>query len=117
MRENPLVSIFYKQSYKAFTLIELLVVIGILTVLFAIVLIAVNPDRQFKQANDTQRRSDVSAILNAVGHYQTDNNGALPAAIATTAKVIKSAAGGADICTDLVAKYIAALPFDPTSGY
>jgi prepilin-type N-terminal cleavage/methylation domain-containing protein len=51
---------------KGFTLIELVVVIGILAVLLTIVLVAINPARQFKQANDTKRRSDVNAILNAV---------------------------------------------------
>ena len=46
---------------KGFTLIELLVVIGILAVLLTIVLIAINPGRQFAQANNTKRRSDVNA--------------------------------------------------------
>jgi len=54
---------------KGFTLIELLVVIGILAILLAITLIAINPARQFGQANDTKRRSDLTAILNALGQY------------------------------------------------
>src|SRR5438105_4042615 len=69
---------------KGFTLIELLVVIGILAVLLSIVLIAINPARQFAQANDTQRRSDVNAILNGIHEYMADNNGNLPAGITTT---------------------------------
>lgn len=97
-----------------FTLIELLVVIGILAVLLAIVLIAINPARQFGQANDTKRRSDTGAILNAVGAYAADNAGALPAGI--PAAPANMASGGIDICDALVPTYISALPADPKNG-
>src|SRR6266849_3374438 len=66
---------------KGFTLIELLVVIGILAVLLSIVLIAINPAKQFSQANNTKRRSDVNAILNAIDQYAADNKGTLPAGV------------------------------------
>lgn len=107
----PLLS---KKFKKGFTLIELLVVIGILAVLLAIVLIAINPARQFAQANNTQRRSDVNAILNAVHQYAADNNGTLPAGITTTAANVAST--GANVCALLVSDYLAALPSDPTLG-
>ncbi|OGD85672.1 hypothetical protein A2164_03100 [Candidatus Curtissbacteria bacterium RBG_13_35_7] len=100
---------------KGFTLIELLVVIGILTVLLAIVLIAVNPARQFAQANNTQRRSDVNAILNAVHQYAADNKGKLPTNIATTELTIAAGIANADICADIVDDYIAGMPYDPSA--
>lgn len=106
---------FYSKN-SGFTLIELLVVIGILAVLLAIVLIAINPARQFAQANNTQRASDVNSILNAVTQFGADNNGTLPAdmpAVGTTENIADT---GANICADLVPTYIAALPVDPTSG-
>jgi type IV pilus assembly protein PilA len=99
---------------KGFTLIELLVVIGILAILLAITLIAINPQRQFQQANDTKRKSDVNTILNAVGQYAADNNGALPAGVTGVDQEVSTA--GADICTALIPTYIAALPVDPTTG-
>lgn len=99
---------------RGFTLIELLVVIGILAVLLAITLIAINPARQFSQANDTKRASDVNAILNAIDQYAADNKGALPAGITTTAQNISNTA--ADICAALVTKYLAALPVDPLTN-
>src|SRR4030042_6971179 len=105
------------KKLKAFTLIELLVVIGVLTVLFAIVLIAVNPGRQFSQANDTQRRSDINAILNAVHQYGAENKGTLPTEITTTVEVIGSdTPTQANICNDIVPTYIAAMPVDPVDG-
>lgn len=110
-----------KSSFrKAFTLIELLVVIGILAVLLTIVLIAINPARQFQQSNDTKRRSDVNAILNAVHQYAADNRGNLSAlAIPDTtagAAVIGDAVGEVDLCLELVTDYLAALPQDPLSN-
>lgn len=99
---------------RGFTLIELLVVIGILAVLLAIVLIAINPARQFSQANNTKRASDVNALLNAVHQYAADNRGSLPAGITTTAQIISNTAAG--ICSSLVTRYLAALPVDPLTN-
>ena len=99
---------------RGFTLIELLVVIGILAVLLAIVLIAINPARQFSQANNTKRRSDVNAILNAVHQYAADNKGALPAGVTETDQEITSTA--ANLCSDLVTQYLPALPVDPLTN-
>ncbi len=100
------------KNQKGFTLIELLVVIGILAVLLAITLIAINPARQFAQANNTKRRSDVNAILNAVNQYMADNVGAVPTGVTDVVQNISDA--GADICAALVPQYIAALPVDPS---
>ena len=52
-----------------------MVVIGIIAILATIVLIAINPARQFKQARDTQRTSNVNAILNAIGQRYADHKG------------------------------------------
>lgn len=107
-----------RSSQKGFTLIELLIVIGILAVLLAIVLIAVNPQKQFREANNTARKADVNAILNAVSAYAADNDGALPANITTTAKTITSLTGttNIDLCSTLTPDFIADLPLDPSTG-
>jgi len=111
------------KARKAFTLIELLVVIGILAILLTIVLIAINPSRQFNMSNDTKRRSDVLAILNAIHQYAADpaNRGLLPAGIPVDDGVdptdeVEIADTGADLCTLLVPTYISALPVDPSVG-
>ncbi len=103
-----------KGLYKGFTLIELLVVIGILAILLAITLIAINPARQFQQANNTKRSADVNAILNAIHQYSADNRGALPPGITTS--LLTVADTGANICNSVVPTYIAALPSDPTTS-
>jgi type IV pilus assembly protein PilA len=109
-----------KNNIKGFTLIELLVVIGILAILLSIVLIAINPARQFGQANNTRRRSEVTQILNAVGAYAADHKGLLPPAISAladdAATEVASGATNADVCADLVPNYIPALPQDPQQG-
>ena len=108
----------FKKNQKGFTLIELLVVIGILAVLLAITLIAINPARQFSQANDTKRASDANAILNAINQYMADNAGSVPGTITATPTDIgkDSPLTLIDLCSTLSPKYIAALPSDPTAG-
>src|SRR5260370_757050 len=116
-----------KNLQKGFTLIELLVVIGILAILLAIVLIAINPAKQFGQANDTKRSSDVNAILNSVNQYMADNKGTTPTGLTAaacptgTGCTITSAAnapGNVNLCAAglLVTTFIADLPIDPVNG-
>ena len=66
---------------SGFTLIEVLLVIAILAILAAIVIIAINPAKQLGEAQNTQRRSDVNTILNAVYQYSIDNSGEIPSTI------------------------------------
>jgi type IV pilus assembly protein PilA len=101
---------------KGFTLIEVLLVIVIIAILAGIVIIAVNPGRQISQANNTQRSSDVKALLDAVHQFAVDNRGTLPAAITANATVVGSGNGQIDICDDLVPTYVTAMPFDPTAA-
>ena len=107
-----------KREQKGFTLIEILVVIGILAILLAIVLVAINPRQQFQQANNVQRRSDVSGILNAISAYTVKNKGALPPALSavTTAQPLGKGSGTIDLCSALVPEFIAEIPIDPTVG-
>ncbi len=62
------------QNKKAFTLVEILVVIGIITILSALVITALNPAQLRKSARDTNRKKDVAIISNALEQYYADNN-------------------------------------------
>ena len=98
---------------KGFTLIELLVVIGILAILLSIVLVAINPARQFGQANNSRRQSDVTQVLNAIGGYAADNKGVLPTGIPAAGSAAVDA-GITGICNLIMPTYISAVPTDPS---
>ena len=63
---------------KGFTLIELLVGMTIIAVLASIVIVAINPTKQLASARDAKRRSEINAILNAIGQYTLDNGTNMP---------------------------------------
>jgi len=104
------------KKYSGFTLIELLVVIGILGILLAIVLIAINPAAQFAQANNTARTNDVNTILNAVHQYGADHRGNLTTLGLTAVPTDISDAAGGDICALLVPDYVSLFPVDPDTN-
>ncbi len=106
------------QSGRGFTLIELLIVIGIIAILAAIVIVAINPSRQFAQARNTQRESNVATILNAIGQNIADNKGVFSGcADASTISGSSTPIGAADknIKGCLIPTYIPSeeLPYDP----
>jgi prepilin-type N-terminal cleavage/methylation domain-containing protein len=121
---------------EGFTLIELLVVIGIIGILAAIVLIAVNPGRQFAQARDSQRRADLLGITNAIYQFAAEHNGNLPDTdpdpLVNSFPSSPTCIGSGATCFNLgaageieapvnqqeliVPTYIAAIPKDPSTG-
>jgi type IV pilus assembly protein PilA len=115
-----------KRGESGFTLIEILVVIGLIALLAAVVIIAINPARQFAQGRNSQRVSNVNAILNAIGQRIADNKGMfrdsadtvclvdLPSA-SSTAQVIAQS-GGVDLRPCISPTYIPEIPVDPADG-
>jgi prepilin-type N-terminal cleavage/methylation domain-containing protein len=60
-----------KIQQRGFTLIELLVVIAVLGVMSAALVAAINPLAKINQAKDSQIKSDISAVANAMQAYYT----------------------------------------------
>lgn len=119
-----------ENTNKGFTLIELLVVIGIIGILSTVLVVAINPVRQFAKARDTQRETDLIAIMSAVYQYSSEHSGALPdtdgnsatSNFPTTLTCIGNASpcfnlGAAGVTGDtLVPVYMAQIPTDPRTG-
>lgn len=104
------------QKREGFTLIEILVVIGIIAVLATIVIIAINPARQFAQARDTQRLSNANAILNAIGQNIADNKGTFACASALPSSFTEMSKAAYDIYPCIVPTYMPAMVCDPATG-
>lgn len=121
-----------KTKKDGFTLIEILIVIGIIAILATVVLVALNPARQFAQARNSQRISNVNSILNAIGQRIADNKGVFggafsasgvtytcpPLAVSTTYADITSTAGAGNVdLSCLTPTYLAVqLPVDPNAA-
>ena len=107
------------RTVRGFTLLELLIVIGILAILISAVVIAINPNRQFAQARNAQRRSNAQAVVMAIYENLIDNRGTFTCAsgpIPTTITTIKSGTGGYNLCPCIVPTYLPILIVDPSTG-
>ena len=69
----------HKKFFKGFTLIELLIVIAILGILAAAVLVAINPGKRTRQAQDAKRKNDIGALATEIqGYYTSPGQGQYP---------------------------------------
>jgi prepilin-type N-terminal cleavage/methylation domain-containing protein len=118
-----------KSNEEGFTLLELLIVIGIIAVLLAVAVVAINPGQQFAKVNNTRRTHDLQQIISAIQQNMIDNKGPfscaggnLPTNSTTcmgdpTQSSTEKCATYYNICGCLGPTYLPAMPFDPQHGY
>ncbi|MCK5016372.1 MAG: prepilin-type N-terminal cleavage/methylation domain-containing protein [Candidatus Peribacteraceae bacterium] len=114
--------------HQGFTLIEIMIVIGIMGVLVAITINAVNPAKNFEDTQDAERYYSIKVLESAIVQYVIDGNkfiglpinkeGALPICQnAITGTGCTVALGGYDLSPlSEDGEYIIRLPVDPTQS-
>jgi prepilin-type N-terminal cleavage/methylation domain-containing protein len=115
---------------KGFTLLEILLVTGIIGILTAIVIIAINPGRSLAKARDVQRKVGITEINKGLEQYYIDNNryptsingsiGSLQSICVTGASATSTGfeCDGMVDLSMLVPTYLPSIPADPTGvGY
>jgi prepilin-type N-terminal cleavage/methylation domain-containing protein len=117
-------------KHKGFTLLEILLVTGIIGILTAIVIIAINPGRSLAKARDVQRKVGITEINKGLEQYYIDNN-RYPTSINGSIGSLQSICVTGDSATStgfdcgtsvdlsmLVPTYLPSIPADPTGvGY
>ena len=90
-----------KKYFKGFTLIELLIVIAILGILAAAVLVAIDPGKRTRQAQDAKRKNDIGSLATEVqGYFTSPGSGTYP-----TSLLVLVSDG-----------YLKTMPLDPTTN-
>lgn len=105
----------FGNKVKASTLIKLLLINGVVSIVLAAIVVAVNPAKMIAQTNNTKRNTSLISILNAIYAYSADNKGAMPDKIPKPGQSGKISSTDIDLCSALVPQYLPSLPADPTA--
>ncbi len=111
-----------REKQKGFTLLEILLVIAAIGILAAIVLVAINPNKQIEAARTAQRRADINSIAKAVQQFIIDNGGSYPVGLqnipvgASIGLCSVTCSNGINLSSSLSPIYIASIPVPPDAN-
>ncbi len=123
VENTPVTPVTPKKKFPVWAIVLLVILalclLSIGCFVLAGALVAVNPSKNISEARNTQRRSDVTEIYDAVNQAYSDdvNLSVIPTCKSTPkGKVIGSNTGLVNLAPILVPTYIASLPIDPLGG-
>jgi type IV pilus assembly protein PilA len=93
------------RTNPGFTLAELLIVIAIIAILAVLILLALNPFTYIKKAYDTDRKTDIYRLKNALENYYADHD-SYPPNLSTVLATCDSSS---------LAPYLEKIPCDPNT--
>ena len=99
---------------RGFTLNEILIVVGIFVIIVGGVIIAIDPAKRFTDSRNSERKQEVTAIVNALNQWSLDTGTYLPAGVSATQKCIGTDSGCYSL-SFLSPAYLDQIPEDPKS--
>jgi prepilin-type N-terminal cleavage/methylation domain-containing protein len=108
-----------KRKYPGFSLIEILIVVGLILILAAITIVAINPAKHFRDTRNSERSSDISELLNAISQFTAEEGrtladlGTIPLCSDGPGNI---GTGAIDLQPALVDEFIVEIPQDPSVG-
>ncbi len=101
-----------------FTLLEILIVMALIAILIGIVVVALNPARQFASARNSTRYAHLNTVMSAISSNMAENRGTFTCATGAipSTSTIMASTGGYDIAPCLVTNFLSSMPVDPSAA-
>jgi len=123
VENTPVTPVTPKKKFPVWAIVLIVIIVLCVLCFGGIILsgvfVAINPAKNISDARNTQRRSDVAQIFEAVAQAEVDgvNLSAIPTCTSVpTGRNIGSKAGLVNLTPVLVPTYLASVPLDPQVG-